>query len=245
MSRRSRVQSESGYYHVVSRGIGKQILFEEEEDYQRYLETLRRFIAETSVTLIAYCLMENHVHLLVHTDEGLARAMKQIAVSYAYYFNTKYDRTGHLFQDRFMSEPIEDERYLLATIRYIHNNPQKAGICRRDKYRWSSWHEYVGSGDLVETDLVLELAGGVEPFITFSESDAPEQYLDVSGKKRMSDAQAIEWIRRELRLKSGTQVQAMDRSDRNQVLRLMKEKGLSVRQIERLTGVNRGIIQRA
>ena len=79
MSRRSRVQSESGYYHVVSRGIGKQILFEEEEDYQRYLETLRRFIAETSVTLIAYCLMENHVHLLVHTDEGLARAMKQIA----------------------------------------------------------------------------------------------------------------------------------------------------------------------
>ena len=245
MPRQPRTLSESGYYHIVSRGIGKQILFEEEKDYQRYLETLERFISENSLELIAYCLMENHVHLLVHAEEGLERAMKQIAVSYAYYFNTKYDRTGHLFQDRYMSEPIEDERYLLAAIRYIHNNPQKAGICRRDQYQWSSWHEYVGSGNLVSTEMVLELIGGIDRFLEFSASDAPEQCLDVFEKKRVTDTQAIEWIRNELYLKSGTQVQSMGRADRNQVLRLMKERGLSVRQIERLTGINRGIIQRA
>jgi len=129
MPRMPRKPSGSGYYHVVSRGIGKQVLFEETEDYERYLETLRRFLPENSISLIAYCLMENHVHLLVHADSGLERAMKQIAVSYSYYFNAKYDRVGHLFQDRYMSEPVEDERYLLAAVRYIHNNPPKAGIC--------------------------------------------------------------------------------------------------------------------
>ncbi len=245
MPRMPRKPSGSGYYHVVSRGIGKQVLFEETEDYERYLETLRRFLPENSISLIAYCLMENHVHLLVHAENGLERAMKQIAVSYSYYFNTKYERVGHLFQDRYLSEPIEDERYLLAAVRYIHNNPQKAGLCRRDEYRWSSWRDYVEAPDLAEPGLVLELAGGVERFLEFSAGDAPEQYLDISDKRRLSDSQASALIRSELNLQSGVQIQAMSRDERDLVLRLLKERGLSVRQIERLTGINRGAIQRA
>lgn len=245
MPRMPRVISGSGYYHVVSRGIGKQLLFEETEDYECYLNTLQRFLSENSIQLIAYCLMENHVHLLLHAENGLDRAMKQIAVSYSYYFNSKYERTGHLFQDRFMSEPIEDERYLLAVVRYIHNNPPKAGISRREDYRWSSWNEYVGTAGMVSTDVVLHLAGGVERFRQFSESDSQEQYLDVIEKRKLSDSQAIELIRNELHLQSGTQLQTMPRADRDNALRMLKQSGLSVRQIERLTGINRGIIQRA
>lgn len=245
MPRMPRVISGSGYYHVVSRGIGKQLLFEETEDYECYLNTLQRFLSENSIQLIAYCLMENHVHLLLHAENDLDRAMKQIAVSYSYYFNSKYERTGHLFQDRFMSEPIEDERYLLAVVRYIHNNPPKAGISRREDYRWSSWNEYVGTAGMVSTDVVLHLAGGVERFRQFSESDSQEQYLDVIEKRKLSDSQAIELIRNELHLQSGTQLQTMPRADRDNALRMLKQSGLSVRQIERLTGINRGIIQRA
>lgn len=245
MPRKPRIQSGSGYYHVVARGIGKQILFEGPEDYERYLSTLRRFVREGSLELIAYCLMDNHVHLLLHVESGLDRTMKQIAVSYAYYFNMKYERTGHLFQDRYLSEPVDDERYLLAAVRYIHNNPQKAGFCHHDKYRWSSWQEYVGEKDMVSTELVLELVGGVERFIHFSEGDSPEEHLEVSSGRRLSDEQAVCIIRDELHLKSGTQLQAMNRNDRDKALRLLKSRGLSVRQIERLTGINRGVVQKA
>ena len=94
MPRRARTISNSGYYHVVMRGIGKQILFEERADYLRFLETLERYLSEEPFDVLAYCLMENHVHLLLHTQSGLERIMKRIAGSYAYYFNNKYERSG-------------------------------------------------------------------------------------------------------------------------------------------------------
>ena len=245
MPRNPRVFSNTGYYHIVFRGIGKQILFEDTADYRHYLHTLRRFQQENSFELIAYCLMENHIHLLVHVESDLDKAMKQISVSYAYYFNMKYDRSGHLFQDRFLSEPIEDDRYLLAVVRYIHNNPVKAGICRRDEYLWSSWHEYVGSGDLVSPALVLDLVGGIDGFLQFSTNDASDEHLDISEKRRLSDAQAIRVIRNELHLQSGTLLQKMSRADRDRALHVLKENGLSLRQIERLTGINRGVVLKA
>ena len=142
MPRQARALSESGYYHVINRGIGKQILFEDADDNQRFLDTLKRYSEEEHFELICYCLMENHFHLLVHTETGLDRIMKRICCSYAYYYNEKYGRTGHLFQERYRSEAIKDDKQLLATVRYIHNNPQKAGICRREEYAWSSWREY-------------------------------------------------------------------------------------------------------
>ena len=111
MPRRARTISNSGYYHVVMRGIGKQILFEERADYLRFLETLERYLSEEPFDVLAYCLMENHVHLLLHTQSGLERIMKRIAGSYAYYFNNKYERSGHLFQDRFSSEPIDSDSF--------------------------------------------------------------------------------------------------------------------------------------
>ena len=89
--------------------------------------------------------MDNHIHLLLkESSEGLATMMKRINVSFAYYFNQKHQRIGHLFQDRFKSEPIENERYLLAVIRYIHNNPVKAGIVKKpEQYKWSSYNSYL------------------------------------------------------------------------------------------------------
>lgn len=245
MARQARKHSFSGYYHVVTRGVGKQILFEDPEDYSFYRGLLGRFLPENDIELIAYCLMDNHTHLLLHADKGLDRAMKQIAVSYAYHFNTKYDRVGHLFQDRYLSEPIDDERYLLAAVRYIHNNPPAAGLCPREDYRWSSWYEYVGTPDLVSTGFILSLAGGVDRFVAFSASADREQFLDYTGPKRLSDAQAVALIRKELGLQSGTQIRAMNRTQRDYALHILKERGLSVRQLERLTGINRGVILKA
>ncbi|MBQ3849619.1 MAG: transposase, partial [Clostridia bacterium] len=104
MSRQARRLSETGYFHVIVRGIGKQLLFEHDDDYRYYLMLLERYISQLSVSVCAYCLMENHVHLLLKDSKNeLSLFMKKMGVSYSSYFNKKYDRTGHLFQDRFFS----------------------------------------------------------------------------------------------------------------------------------------------
>ena len=111
--------SSSGYMHIITRGIGRQLLFEEDQDYLHYLAVLEKYSLETAVYICAYCLMENHVHLLVHGEsEQIILFMKKLGVNYAGWFNWKYERTGHLFQDRYKSEPVEDDGYLLTVFRY-------------------------------------------------------------------------------------------------------------------------------
>lgn len=107
MPRHSRILSENGIYHVMTRGNERKDLFLDEDDKQRFIETLFAKKEEAGFSVYAYCLMDNHVHLLIKEGpEGLAAAMKRINASYAYYFNQKNRRVGHLFQDRFKSEPV-------------------------------------------------------------------------------------------------------------------------------------------
>lgn len=245
MARAARIIGNSGYYHIVARGIGKQILFEDESDYLFFLGTLKKYKMEEDFEVIAYCLMENHFHLLMRIDSGMDRIMKKIMTRYAFYFNTKYERVGHLFQDRYKSVPVENDLYLLSAVRYIHNNPVKAGICSADKYRWSSMRAYLGGTSLVRTDLVLGVLGGREQFIRFSGMPDEEdmEHLEVSDRRKVPESAAKEIIREKLHFESGTQLQGLDREHRDQALRILKQEGLSVRQIERLTGINRGTIQ--
>ena len=135
MPRHARHISTSGYFHLIVRGIGRQALFEENTDYFFYLSILKRYSEETGVKVCAYCLMENHVHLLVHDLSGAVPLfMKKIGVSYSSFYNKKYERCGHLFQDRYLSENVETEKNLLTVCRYILNNPRKAGICTAETY---------------------------------------------------------------------------------------------------------------
>lgn len=245
MPRQARVIGESGYLHVIVRGIGKQLLFEDERDYLYFLKILARYSEETCVTINAYCLMENHVHLLVHDTNGkIALMMKKLGVSYSYYFNHKYERSGHLFQDRYRSEAIHDDAYLLTVFRYILNNPQKAGICRAEDYRWSSYHAYGKPDKLVSTSLLRELIGDDDAYAAFVAVRDDEECMEFSPVVK-NDEWAQKVIRKKLHGESGTSLQREARSARDAALRELKEAGLSVRQLERLTGISRGIIQNA
>ena len=152
MPRRARRESGTGIFHVMMRGINHQNIFEDEEDYYRFLTTLDAMAqayepdgtpAGRNYTLYAYCLMSNHFHLLIRErEDSLAMAVKRIASSYVYYYNHKYLRDGHLFRDRFKSEPVNDMAYFTVLLRYIHQNPVKAGIVKDVKdYEYSSWGE--------------------------------------------------------------------------------------------------------
>jgi len=145
MPRIARIKGEFTTYHIILRGNERKNIFLDSEDKERFLETLQRMKDKYNFLIYAYCLMDNHVHLIIY-DNGndISLIMKSINVSYAIYFNRKYKRVGHLFQDRYKSEIVDNDKYLLELSKYIHNNPVRAGIVTNAiEYRWSSFRYYV------------------------------------------------------------------------------------------------------
>src|SRR6056297_2046604 len=219
MPRTRRLKSETGIYHVVLRGINKQTIFEDEEDHEMFLQTLDQYKKKSGYKILAYCLMGNHVHLLMKTeDESLGQCFKRIGASYVYWYNMKYYRVGHLFQDRYKSEAVETDDYFKAVIRYIHRNPLKAGmVARLEDYTWSSYREYLGLNDTyhVDKDFVLKLfnedqAEAIKDFKAFNEIENDDRCLDISNKKRMRDDMAIRIIKKKFSVNSAKDISNFD-----------------------------------
>lgn len=141
MGRRPRERSETGIYHVILKGLDGRSLFYDGEDRDVFMDKLRRAREIGGLELYAYCLMDNHVHLLIKEGEELGVSMKRLTVGYVQFHNKKYGRTGHLFLNRYHSEVVEDDHYLLAVTRYIHRNPVKA-------YLVSDPGEYIRTRDV-------------------------------------------------------------------------------------------------
>lgn len=245
MPRTTRSSSEYGYLHVYTRGVARQLLFEERGDYIYFLQLVKRFSPETQVTICAFCLMENHVHLIVYDPEHhISRFMQLLGMTYAGYFNWKYQRTGPLFDGRFKSVPIESNNYLLTAFRYVLNNPRKAGICSAADYPWNSYSRFGYPNSFVDISIFLDLLGSKEEYEMFISAEYDDDYPELEGIRR-DDAWALQVIRETLDVPGGTALQSLDGKARDDALRILKKKGLSIRQIERLTGINRNVIQRA
>ena len=160
MPRQARKKSASGIYNIMLRGINQQVIFEDEEDNNKFIETIKTYKAISGYKIYAYCLMSNHVHLLLKVEkEDLDLIIKRIAGSYVYWYNWKYHRRGHLFQDRFKSEPVEDDSYFLTVLRYIHQNPVKGNIVEDvEKYVFSSYNDYIEEEtELIDLDFVFSI----------------------------------------------------------------------------------------
>ena len=245
MPRQARRKSVSGIYHIMLRGINQQQIFEDEEDSFRFLETLSKYKEQCGYEIYAYCLMGNHVHILLKEGkENLTLVLKRIAGSYVYWYNWKYRRSGHLFQDRFKSEPVEDDAYFLTVIRYIHQNPIKAGICGNiDGYKFSSYNEYINKENLVDIDFCLSIINK-EQFIEFNNQFSDDICLDVSDiDLRLTDAEALKIIWKICKCKSVSDFQKFDKVKRNYYIEKLYQQGLSIRQISRLTGLSRKIVE--
>jgi REP element-mobilizing transposase RayT len=129
MPRAARDISENGIYHIMLRGSNRQTIFEDYRDIERLIDTVKRYKSVSKYELYAYCFMNNHVHFLMkETEEPVSISIKRISSSYVFWYNKKYERCGHLFQERFKSEVIDSDEYFLTVLRYIHQNPMKAGI---------------------------------------------------------------------------------------------------------------------
>lgn len=257
MPRLPRQKSQTGIYHLIVRRANRCVLFHEDEDYYRYLRTLAQVVEESAGTVLGYCLMTNHVHLLIQEDKiSISNIMHRLGSSYAYYYNKKYGHCGHVFQNRFKSEAVEDDNYLKTVIRYIHQNPVKAGLSSRaETYPWSSYQVYYEGKEplpgLTNTDLILGLFDdnpeqAIESFYQFAKMDTSDVCLDYSDNESLTDAQAQQIIEEILLGASSMNLHRMKKSDRDAILHQLKTiDGLSIRQIARLTGIGFNIVKRA
>lgn len=255
MARKAREKSESGIYHIIMRGINRQTVFEDEEDCAQFLQTLQRYKEKSGYQIYAYCLMGNHVHLLLKIGlEPLEQVMRRLCGSYVYWYNSKYQRVGNLFQDRFKSEPVKDDEYFKIVQRYIHQNPVKAGMVKHaEEYKWSSFCEYVNKANLVDVNFSLEMISNarekaIQIFMQYTNEVNDHTCIDIDNetKLRITDEEARAIIKTECRVKNVKDLQNLDAITRNEYLRKLKSKySLSIRQIERITGVNRGIVLKA
>lgn len=267
MPRQARGKSESGVYHIMIRGINQQIIFEDDEDQEKYLQLLRFYRKRCGFALYGYCLMDNHVHLLVKEaarpsivtimekeveagpGERLESVFKRIGVSYVRYFNRKYKRVGHLFQDRYRSEAIDEDAYLLMALRYIHRNPVKAGICARpEEYQGSSYRAYLEERDdgLVDTGFALSLLTG-QHLRAYTEQESDDRFIDVEKQSALS--RTDEEARLVMRMLTGcantSEFQKLPRQDRDGFFRQLYQKGINIAQIGRITGYSRPLVYRA
>lgn len=252
MPRMPRKRSETGVYHAIVRGINRQNIFQDSEDRLMFLSRLGAVKERSQCLIYGYCLMSNHVHLLIaEMAETISQIMKRLGNAYVYWYNQKYERVGHLFQGRFHSEPVNVDEYLLTALRYIHQNPVKAGISQNCAgYPWSSYHDYMSpvkrAKSLTDTALCLEIIGGQHQFAEFHREMCGNDLLDIDDTLRATDDLAKQMIAQALAGRAAVDLLKMPLLARNVLLRELKVlPGVSLRQIERITGINRHMIHRA
>lgn len=249
MPRIIRKKSQTNIYHIVIKGADRQLLFEEKKDYIKYLDLLEYYKEKCGFELFAYCLMSNHVHLLLRIcDVPLANVFRRLNTAYACWFNQKYDRTGFVQDSRYHSEPVESFDYLLTVIHYIHRNPMKAGLeaFPGEKYPWSSFREYQSEiNQLADTAYISGIFGKENILNHTIESDDEVNCLDIQSiRKRLPDDVARDFIYEITSCRTATEFQKMSTLKRNRSIIKLNEKGVSIRQLNRLTGTPRGVIQR-
>jgi len=176
MPRQARIDFPGALHHVIGRGIEKKNIFSTDKDKQQFYKRLRKILEKSSLQLFAWCIMDNHFHLLLQTGQtSLSEFMRRILTSYALYYNKTYKRVGHLFQNRYKSILCDMDDYLLILIRYIHLNPVKAKKIDFEKlreYHWTGHREIVNDGKerIINRDEILRCFGQ-------KEGEARQEYI--------------------------------------------------------------------
>lgn len=241
MARNARKISESGIYHVMLRGINRQNIFEEHADFEKIIYLLKSCKKQCGYELYAWCLMPNHIHILMKEGkEPLGRVFKRIGAAFVYWYNLKYERVGHLFQDRFKSEPVESEDYFLTVVRYIHLNPVKAGICRLPgEYQYSSYPRYFSDPDLIDSAPILEMMSEKE-FRQFHLEKNEDICMDQNENsvRHLTDEQVISILTNEFNMKQITRLKSLSKDLRNNIIQRLLQSGASIRQLSRLSGIS-------
>lgn len=159
MPRIARKHIETKYIHIMAQGINKEYIFNERNEMEKYFSIIVENEKDSNIRIVAYCIMNNHAHFLINTEDinEVSKFMKKVNTKYAMYYNKKHNRYGYVFRNRYRSEEILTQRHLFTCINYIHNNPVKAGMCRRKcDYKYSSYNDYANKSNFITSQLIEE-----------------------------------------------------------------------------------------
>ena len=170
MSRIPRIFCNSKIYHIILKGIDNQDVFYDDQDRYVFLEDILKSQKKYTYNVLAYCLMNNHIHMVIQVEDSLlSKAIQSLTIRYVYYFNKKYDREGPFVRNRFKSKIIVNKDYFLKVCRYVHRNPEKANIAKTNKYKWSSYNDYLSGKGITKTDILLYcFNNNIKDFIKFT-----------------------------------------------------------------------------
>lgn len=254
MPRINRQTSSTKVYHIILRGIDKQDIFLGNNDYQKFLEIIKETKEKYEFDIYSYCLMNNHIHIIIYDrDDNLPKIMQSIAISYSIFFNRKYNRVGHLFQNRYSSKKIENREYLKTACRYIHQNPQKAGIEKIEKYKWSSYKEYIGRKTIINPKMLLLIFSenereAKEEFVKYHNINSSTEISDLieyEMKEKITDEQVLKYICEVVKIDNVHKILEFNSKKRNEIIAKIKEnKKITSAQISRVLGINRKIVER-
>lgn len=186
MPRTKRILVDNGYYHIVTRGIDRRKLFRYNQDYKYFLKVIRKYLAKFKIYIINYCLMPNHMHLLVLTEnsQDLPKFMQAILQVYASYLRAKYHYIGFIFQNRYKSKIIDNDGYLLECARYIERNPLRAKITDSLwNYPWSSFSFYAKAN----RDSIVNMTNPLFSELAEIEQEREQKYIKYVSSERPYD----------------------------------------------------------
>ena len=251
MPREARKVSCSGFYHVMIRGVNKEIIFKDDRDRRNFLHLLKYYKIKLNCKIHAYCLMDNHVHILIEDNNNkLGELMRNVTSIYAGEFNKKYKRVGHLFQERFKSQNVENDYYLLRLVRYIHRNPEKAGICKTEDYVWSSYKEFICGEKIIETKTILEkynvnINKAIKEFKERMKQSDNDLLDSAYIKDKITDEMLVKLIKHELNIENISDISKMDKESIREILRKIKLiRNIKDVQLFKVLNISKNIIYR-
>ena len=254
MSRALRVLGYSQVYHIILKGIDNQDIFYDSLDRNFFLKLFSITKANFNYCVYAYCLMTNHVHMVIKCDNSLlSKSIQSLVVRYVHYFNKKYSRTGSLFQDRFKSKNIETLKYFLEVCRYVHRNPEKAGMALTQNYKWSSYQEYLGIEKIINKEPLLHyFDNNLSEFINYTlttlNDDNVEDFIEYELINKFTDEQLSSIIMEKFDIHDRSQINSFfknkNRIDLKKDLKKIKSiPWTNKTQVARVLRISRKIVQ--
>ena len=190
MPRIAREKSVSCFYHVMVQGINKEYISDKELYMKKYKQLV---IQKLKVKLLAYCIMNNHVHMLVYAEDSmnLGKYMQKLNTSYSMFYNKVKNRVGHVFRNRYNSQSILNQSHLYNCLVYIHNNPVRAGIVNRpDEYKYSSYNDFIKNNGIIDNDVKKLLFGSnynyIDLFKTLHNLKDEGNFIDICSDDNVS-----------------------------------------------------------
>ncbi|MBR3002175.1 MAG: transposase [Clostridia bacterium] len=162
MPRQARSSFKTHFFHVMVQGINKDFIFLKEYYIETYLNLIHKYIKEFPVTILSYCIMNNHAHILVFVENvhDLGKFMHKVNLVYSQFYNKENNRCGVVFRNKYKAEPIYDQKYIINCINYIHMNPVKANMVYSCKdYPYSSYNDYVNNTGICNNKTLYEICG--------------------------------------------------------------------------------------